>query len=189
MHWPVMRQLQMGEHLSIKRCQEGCEKLWTGRGTHGVSQSQLSNRGQSFFLWSDDWNLNANLPSGASHPLQAPLLVISPWPLLTIHMERAQLHVPQWLLRGQWRVSSDSARGSKQLVMGYEDEQSAQAARKEPGKQRQEVCEEGLVVWHTWRDFILLEIRRTEGLLSLAVSMDVKFKLQEMKCADVMKSW
>lgn len=27
MHRPGMRQLQMGEHLSIKRCQEGCKKL------------------------------------------------------------------------------------------------------------------------------------------------------------------
>lgn len=92
MHWPDLRQLQMGGHLSIKRCQEGCEKLWTATGTHGVSQPQLSNRGQSFFPWSEDRNLNASLLSGASHPLQAPLLATSSWPLLTMYMERVQLH-------------------------------------------------------------------------------------------------
>lgn len=45
----------------------------------------------------------------------------------------------------------------------------------------------GIGVWHTWYDFLLLEIGKTEGLLSLAVSMDVKdisksgFKTQNTK--------
>lgn len=40
-----------GRSLPITMCQAGCEKLWTVTDTRRLSQPQLSDRGQSFFLW------------------------------------------------------------------------------------------------------------------------------------------
>lgn len=145
MHWPDLRQLQMGGALVHQKVSGRLrETVNSERHTWRVTAPAVEQR--AVFL-SVKWGPESERQSVVGSLTPSPSATTGNF-ILTVadhgHGE-SPITCPQWLLRGQWRVSSGRARGSKQLVMGYENEQPAQVK-----KRTQEAKTEGKCVGRDW---------------------------------------